>query len=172
MDSFSKIVEIMVTVILLFILPLNYMAIKQDNICQTYVTTETSYLVDSVRNLGYMTEGMYSTFLRKLDETNQIYDITLTHYKQVVYLLPEEEEKKESEFENYYISAGTVDILDYLYEEETERYEFQQGDYFIMEIKNRNKTYAGKIREMLLQRSLSGKEILVVYGGMIRDEAY
>ncbi len=59
MDSFGKIIEILVTGVLLFLFPIYYLSLQQDAVCQSQVRTTTSYFVDSVRNQGYMTRNMY-----------------------------------------------------------------------------------------------------------------
>jgi hypothetical protein len=167
--------ELLVTVVLLFLVPLNYMAIKQDMICQTYITTEVSYLVDSVRNLGYVTDQMYTTFLRKLEATNQVYDVELIHYKRVIDPIIEEDAVVWNEC-NYYCTY-TEDILNQLYmennmDDSVNCYRLNQGDYFTMKVSNKNKTFAVRLQEFFLNRSISAKQIMVVYGGAIRDEAY
>ncbi len=154
------------------------MAIKQDMICQTYVTTEVSYLVDSVRNLGYVTDQMYTTFLRKLEATNQVYDVELIHYKRVVDPILEENTVVWNEC-NYYCTY-TSDILNQLYmgtndvddDGSVNCYKMNQGDYFTMKVHNKNKTFAVRLQEFFLHRNLTAEQIMVVYGGAIRDEAY
>ena len=83
MDSFGKIIEILVTTALLFLLPIYYLSLQQDAVCQSQVRTTTSYFVDSVRNQGYMTRNMYELFLQELDSTGQVYRVELTYYKKI-----------------------------------------------------------------------------------------
>lgn len=171
MDSFGRILEILITVVLLFLVPLNYMATKQDMICQTYINTETSYLVDSVRNLGYLSESMYQTFLKRIHATNHVYEISFTHYKQVTDLIYEEgKEETEAEYANNYYGIYTEEISGMM---ETDKiYKMKQGDYFVLKIQNVDKTLSVKLKELFLNRKIEGAQILVVYGGAIRDEAY
>lgn len=166
MDSFGRILEIIITVVLIFLIPIQYFAIKQDMISQTYVTTQTSYLVDSVRNLGYLNKETYDTYLRKLQATNNVYEIKMTHY-QFVY------EAEEEDYAKHYYCTYENDILDQIYDENSiERYDFHQGDYLMLKVKNKNKTYGTFMVHHLMGVNLSQEQIQVVYGGVIRDEGY
>lgn len=180
MESFGRIVEIIVTVILLFLVPIQYTAAKQDMVCQTYVSSETAYLVDSVRNLGYLSKNMYETFLKKLRESNHIYKIELTHYQKRSDIQNSQEaalalEEDLNHSVNYY-GIYTEDILNELYQAsqggQSGSYYFRQGDYFSVKVMNLDKTLWAKIKEMLYGRSFHDNEIMAVYGGGIRDEAY
>lgn len=166
MDSFGRMLEILITVVLIFLIPIQYFAIKQDMISQTYVTTQTSYLVDSVRNLGYLNKEMYETYLRKLQATNNVYEIKMTHY-QFVY------EAEEEDYSKHYYCTYENDILDQIYDENSkERYDFHQGDYLMLKVQNKNKTYGTFMVHQLMGVNLSLEQIQVVYGGVIRDEGY
>lgn len=166
MDSFGRIAELIITVLLLFFVPLEYMAVKQDAISQTYVTAETSYFVDSVRNLGYVNREMYETFIRKLDCTNNVYDIEMTHHR---YKL----EPNEDSYRGHYYSNDKGEILNTIYAEtEKTQYLFHQGDYFLLKVKNKNKTFGNAVQELFLEFELPLEQIYVVYGGAIRDEIY
>lgn len=169
MDAFGRIVEIIVTAVLLFLVPLNYMAQKQDIISQSYVMSETAYLVDSVRNLGYLSKSMYETYLGKLRETNHVYRVELNHYSKRA-----DREEGTENYRYHYYGIYTEDILDSLYSEENHSalYRFSQGDFFQMSVKNQDKTLASKIGEAILGQSISGPQIAAVYGGGIRDEIY
>ena len=41
MDSFGRVIEILVTVVLLFLVPVYYISLKQDAVCRVQVQTET-----------------------------------------------------------------------------------------------------------------------------------
>ena len=97
MDYFGRVMEILVTVILLFIVPLNYMSARNELLCQNYVTTETTYFVDSVRNVGFINRQMYETFVKKLAITNIPYEVSMTHYKEKLIQTEETDEFAEAE---------------------------------------------------------------------------
>lgn len=162
-DAFGRVVEIIITVILLFLVPVSYMASKQDSITQTYVTTECAYLVDSVRNTGFLSRQMYESFLKKLDQTGQAYEIELNHYKRIVDIT-------EEEYLQYYHGIYKEDILTELSGSEKERYELNKGDFFSIRVANKNKTLAARLQGMFYGRLFGEKQIQVVYGGAVRDE--
>ena len=164
MESFGRVVEIFITVVLIFIMPVQYFAIKQDMISQTYLTTETSYLVDSVRNLGYLNKEMYETYLRKINTTGNVYDVEMIHYEYVF-------EANGEDYAKHCYCTYQEEILNLVYDETKELgYRFHQGDYFVIKINNKNRTYSSFIQELLMGIHPPTEQIRVVYGGAIRDE--
>jgi hypothetical protein len=158
MDSFGKIMEILVTVILLFLVPIYYLSLKQDDICRAEVQAETAYFVDSVRNQGYLTRNMYELFLRELDNTGQVYSVELTYYKKI------EVQNEDGEYETHYESSS----MEEFFTEELVR--FQKGDFFKAEVSNASVPLSAKITDMVLAVDVSDRQIYTVYGGAIRDE--
>lgn len=158
MDSFGRIIEILVTVVLLFLVPVYYVSLRQDAVCQSQVRTETSYFVDSVRNQGYLTRNMYELFLKELDNTGLVYHVELTYYKKVKVL------NDEGEYEIHYEAAYTDELLG------QEKIQFQKGGFFKAEVENISKPLSAKIAEMLLSVDISERQIYAVYGGAVRDE--
>ena len=158
MDSFGRIIEIIVTVVLLFLVPVYYLSLKQDAVCRVQVQTETAYFVDSVRNQGYLTRNMYELFLKELDRTGQVYDVELTYYKKV------EVKNEAGEYETHYESSRMEEFLS------KEKAEFQKGGFFKAEVKNISRPLSAKITDMVLSVDISDKQIYTVYGGAIRDE--
>lgn len=190
MDSLGRIFEVMVTIVLLFFVPLSYTGAKQDMICQTYVTTETTYFVEAIRNAGCITRTTYETFQKKLAETGYVYDIDIIHYEETMFYKEEEtadskrldfeildskaldSETTDAElYEGFYYGHYLNEIMEVLYEKE-ERYEMKQGDYIMVKVRNKNKTYGTKLQEWFLKRSIDTEQIYVVYGGSIRNEIY
>lgn len=158
MDSFGKIIEILVTVALLFFVPLYDLSLKQDAVCQSQVRTETAYFVDSVRNQGYMTRDMYELFLRQLDLTGQVYLVELTYYKKV------RVQDENGEYEIHYEAMYSDEIL-----QEDEIF-FQKGGFFKAEVENISMPLSAKLTQVVLGKDVSKKQIYTVYGGAIRDE--
>lgn len=162
MDSFGKITGILITVILIFIAPIYYFSLKQDMINQTYVTAATTYLIDSTRNIGYMSRDMYEIYLKKLNNTGNTYMINMTHYEFSL--------EYEEEYSKHYYTKYEEDILNQLYTED-KKYYFHQGDYLMIQVYNQNKTIASLLVESILQVNVPNEQVYVVYGGAIRDEA-
>lgn len=157
-DSFGKIAEILVTVILLFLIPVYYLSLRQDSICQSQIRTQTAYFVDSVRNQGYLTRNMYDLFLKELNNTGQVYQVLLTYYKKIETL------NEKGEYETHYECSYTDELLS------KEQVEFQKGGFFKVEVENISKPLSAKITDMVLAVDISKKQIYTVYGGAIRDE--
>lgn len=186
MDSLGRIFEVMVTIVLLFFVPLSYTGAKQDMICQTYVTTETTYFVEAIRNAGCITKITYETFQKKLAETGYVYDIDIIHYEETMFYQEEEtirpktldskiaySETIDSElYEGFYYGHYLDEIMEVLYEKQEDRYKMKQGDYIMVKVRNKNKTYGTKLQEWFLKRSIDAEQIYVVYGGAIRNEIY
>lgn len=184
MNAFGKIVSILIAVVLLFLCPIQYMAQKQDILMQQYVTTETSYFIDSSRNLGYITKQMYEEYMRRIELGNNLYDVELTHYHVVYY--KGDGEQVNSDYNEMSIYSGeeedtyrrymcyyTPDILEALYSEESDHiYKMNQDDYLTIKVKQKNKTLGKRLQELVLGTDYTDGNYITVYGGLIRDEAY
>ncbi|KAB3525460.1 hypothetical protein [Alkaliphilus serpentinus] len=177
-DSLSKIVAIIIGVFLLFIYPISNMFERQDDITRIFVLAETTKLVDSVRNLGYITPTMYLEFSNNLAATNNLYDIQMEHRRKVydpLYDDPTIPSTFKDTFNINYTANYTEDIMETLFPDPPNtdgKYTFSKGDYFLVKVTNRNKTIATRIHEMLYATFLSTEKIIVKYGGMIKDEDY
>jgi hypothetical protein len=177
-ESLSKMVAIIIAVILLFIFPIMNMFENQDDISRNIVFNETAKFVDSVRNLGYITPKMYNDFYKKIEATGNIYNVSLTHMHLVVNPVYTDvtdfssfQDNAESNFNNVYTNV----IVNTLFPNNptgNERYKLNAGDYFVLEIFNDNKTMGTKIKELFLNVDLPDKNIIVNYGGMVRNEDY
>lgn len=170
MDAFGRIVEMMVTVVLLFLIPFQYLETRKDLMVQNYIAAETTYFVDSARNLGFISKNMYETYQRKLAETGKALDVELEHY-QLVKVLDERKsfEQYEDVYENSYKQEGTREVLTELYEG-SGTYDMHQGDFLKVKVRNLGAGRNGRVLSALLGMDVefAGTE----YGGMIRDEAY
>ena len=65
-DSFSKIVAILISVILMFVAPIKITMERQNEFKQTYVLSETMYLVDNIRNTRILSREMYESYANKV----------------------------------------------------------------------------------------------------------
>lgn len=184
MNAFGKIVAILIATVLLFLCPIQYMALKQDILMQQYVTTQTSYFIDSVRNLGYITKQMYEEYMRRIELGNNLYEIELTHYHALFY--EEEGEQVSTDYKDIsgyigeeedvyrrYMCYYTPDILEELYSEGSDYvYKMNQDDYLTIKVKLKNKSLGKRMQELLLGVDYTDENYVTVYGGLIRDEAY
>lgn len=155
---------------------------------QQYVTTETTYLLDSVRNLGFLSKNMYEQYVKKIELGNNLYEVELTHYHLVLYVTNEEglvdgaEPLVDTEFlEGIELSQKTkgyncyytADIMEAIYnEKDNYRYDFNQNDYVTIKVRRRVSSLAKRMQHRFLGSDFTDQGYVTIYGGMIRDEAY
>lgn len=172
MDSFGKIIVFFILAMLLFLVPSYYFALKQDMIVQNYVNKETTDFVNTIKNTGQITKNTYNLFIKKLDVTNNVYDIKMTHQHEIVNPLEGDEPLDNNDdtenkiFEEYY-NTYEDDILKELFEG-SGVYKLSKDDYITVTVRNRSRTLASRIQNSL---GIHGDSVIyVTYGGVIRDE--
>jgi len=175
-NTLNKLIAILLVVILIYIFPVLNMFDNQDYISRTIVLNEVTHFVDAARNLGYITPRMYDDLLIKLQATGNKYVIELTHEHlviQPVYLDVTDLSTFQETAKNTYENKYTEDILDVIYSDtEDPLYYFSSGDYLIMKVYNANETMATRLKSIMLGGQLPEKNILVNYGGMVKNENY
>lgn len=171
MNIFSKYVAVILSVVLMFFVPLNSMAQKQDEIVQAYVTQETVRFTDAIKNNGYLTGDMYLSFSQSLSKTDNIYEISITYQHRVINPVYSEDGVFQDKISVNYENVYSDDIRKALFEG-TGTYYFQQGDYISVSVKNREKTLSARLKELLYRIDMPDAQIYAVYGGEIRDENY
>ncbi len=158
MDAFGKIVEIIITVILLFIAPLYIVMGMKDISNQIYLSTQTSLFVDTVRNQGYIDESLYESYINSLESTGNVYDIQMIHHCQMF----------DENHDKYYLENYNDVIVPEIYKS---GYDMYAGDLFSVRIVMKNQSIFDKMTYILIEGD--GKEdSILCYGGIIRDEAY
>jgi len=81
MDAFGRVIAVILAAILIFLFPLQYLAINQEVIIDNHVHSETTEFTDEIMMQGYLTIEMYNNYIDSLDVTHQLYDIELIHSK-------------------------------------------------------------------------------------------
>lgn len=166
--SFGMIVEIILSCILVFLVPVYLATQKQDAVIQSYVQSEVSELADMVRNNGYLSKDMYEVFQKKLMATQNSYEVRMTHAHRMVNPVYGEDGsftgKTAVSYQNFYEDDILKEIL-----ERSGSYALRQGDYFTIDVKNRNQTYSNRLQRTFLGISVD-QQIHATYGGVIRDE--
>lgn len=154
----------------MFLSPLLYMAQKQDAISQIYISNETTKFVDNIKNIGFLNREMYMDFVSKIDNTNNLYNIEILHSHKIVEpLYDENTDTFLNDFNTYYGNTYHDEILKTF--DQGEEYYFSQGDYISVTVVNRTRTLATKLMELFYSSDIPNEQILVTYGGLIRDEA-
>lgn len=168
MNTFSKIMAILIGVVMLFIVPIYQLAQKQDDISQIYVENETTKFVDSIRNSGYISREMYQDYVNKIDKTGNTYNIQICHSHKIV--KPNFDDDTGTilnGYDSYFVNTYQDEVLDAF--DKGEDYKFNEGDYINVTVSNRNKTMAANLL-FTLTHSNADVQVYVTYGGMIRDE--
>lgn len=144
------------------------MAEQQENTARLFVLTETTKFVDAIRDLGYISPLMYKEFVAKLSATNNLYDINIEHRHKVY------NPKSNDSFNISYDAYYTKDILAVLFPTSNSGtdYMLSKEDYILVKVMNRNKTFATKLRELILGRNMGNETIVIRYGGAVRFENY
>lgn len=175
-----KVFALILCATLLFLAPLLNILERQDNIAYNVVFAECNRFADACRDTGYITPNMYQEFVERINSTGNTYEIKLFHINRTVipvYTQTEGGLTFTGEYEVSHILIDEKEILDTLFPgedhlEELNRYEFKMGDFFFVEVKNRGKTMATAVRDMILFSDTQTPSIFVRAGGMVRNEAY
>lgn len=170
-NALWKILALIISVLLLFIIPLQNMFQRQDDISYTIVYTESNKFIDTARDIGYFNEEMYLNFINKLKSTGNIYNITLEHYyKRYIPIYDSTDTIYLNKYTISYEGIYTDDILEDLKNEGI--YKMKSGDLIYINVTNTSKTKASKLRDIIYNNSLKHPSIYVRGGGMVKDEAY
>lgn len=157
MDSFGRIMEIIITVVLLFIVPLYIIAGIREISNQIYINTQTTLFTDTVRNCGYIDEDMYNSYVNALGVTDNVYDVKMIHSCQMY----------DSNYDRYYMEYHNEEILNGVI---SGGYYMNQGDLFNVNVVSKGGSLFNKMTSLIMEAQ--NDSVLVCYGGIIRDEAY
>lgn len=129
-DSFSKIVAMLISVVLMFIVPVKITKERQDEFNQTYVLSETIYMVDNVRNTGILSREMYDIYLKKVTGVINNCRIDII--------------SSDKDYENYMMNTDIFNQLN-----TNGSISFDRNDYFKMVVYEGNKPiayYGGSVK--------------------------
>lgn len=157
--------DILIVTFMIFIMPIEYLAMKQDYIIETTITNQTALFTDTVRNKGYVDYEMYNQFSKWLSQTGNVYDIEIIHYKKIYNY---DADSKEYIMDYEYCSNET--IVDKVLGD-AKIYYMELGDFVSVKVTNKSETVGEKIQRILVGTKAS-KGVNVIYGGVIRDETY
>jgi hypothetical protein len=174
-DILSKIFAVILVIGLLIVYPILHMASIQEDTTRIFVLSETTKFVDMVRDVGYISPDTYEDFSRQLLATNNIYDIEIEHLHKVInpiYTDPLDITTFQDDFSENYEGHYTATIMAQLFPDtgSGSDYRLSKGDYIVVEVVNKNKTFGTKIREMIFGVNMPEETIYVRYGGVVRYE--
>ena len=84
MDSFGRLIAIILAGILLFLYPLQYIAFNKSTISDNHIHSLTKELMEEVMYSGILTIDMYETYMKKLGTRKKNYEINLIHSKALI----------------------------------------------------------------------------------------
>lgn len=163
-DAFGKIIGFMLASVLLFIVPLNFYANRQQNLSQLYVINESMQFVESVKNTGVITEDMYHGFEANVLALGGRYKVELsrTHFE---YNQDNTGDYVKTE-EVYYTPQLMEEI------EADGRIEFSEGDYVYLRVSRTGKGLMECMGDCFFGVAVPENEVISFYGGYVKGESY
>ena len=167
-DVVGKVAAFIAASLVFFVLTTTLYAQKQDVIVQDHVEDAVHEFIDTARTSGYITKNSYDTLITKLDATQNIYKIELTHYAVKTNYVS----SGSSSFQDNYEAHNKTDILKALESQNgmstsSPRYLLNKGDYLRMEVVNVNPTLSRKLMGIFIMGTNDGGQIRAQYGGYI-----
>ncbi len=158
-EVFDKIIVIIVTAVLMFIVPVLLVANRLDQSAQSYMDSAVISFVDDIRVMGKITPEAYEELVKSLDQVQPCCDIDIVvSCKEVI---PGEDGKVFSYYRDMYKS----ELVGEMYAEGSRNSVYlSNGDYIKVTVKTTQPTVA--------QRMLTSGEyvpLYVTYGGWVRS---
>lgn len=108
MDAFGRMIAIVLTVILIFLLPIKYVAINRDAAADSQAHFETVKFADQIMLQGYLTTGMYNDYLYKINTGGQLYEVEIIHGRPTEGVKPASEHNPAEEASYIRAEAGRL----------------------------------------------------------------
>ncbi len=144
-DAFSKIVAILLSICMMFIIPVFYMKEESNRLKQTYILEEITAYVDGIRNTGILSMEDYDRLKNQLFNIGGGYSIEITHSKHIY-------DETGAVIEYFLDKVYTPQILENFKNEED--YFLKKNDYLRVVIYDFD------------------ENVVAWYGGSVRYEAY
>ncbi len=84
LDAIDHLTDILIGIAILFLVPLIYIGLKQDDLIRSVVSEQTAKIVDETRSSGYLSREMFEEFQESLSKTGLLYDINLEHKERIM----------------------------------------------------------------------------------------
>ena len=101
-DTLSMIVAVVFLVILLILLPLYNYFERQDDMSYNLALKAVTSFVDQVTENGYLDQATYDSFIQRLTQTGNSYDVKVEAQKRILTNDPNEEGKYIEQYESYF----------------------------------------------------------------------
>ncbi len=159
--AFSRILAILTAAVMFFIVPVVINMQRQENLIQLSIMQDTVQLVDSVRNMGVLTEDMLKRYENQIRQMQSGLEIYMVHTTESLSI-------EEEHIEQVSVLRTESDIRDSLEHDGT--YEFQKGDYFRVEVRKKISGYSQLLYQTADSSSETNRAVYAYYGGSIRYE--
>lgn len=158
--ALSRILAVLTASVLFFLVPVVINLQRQENLLQMAVMEETVEFVDSVRNMGVLTESMMNRYETKIRQLQSGLEIQMVHTTSALVTNGDEIERKS-------VIRTEADVFRAL--KQDGKYNLQQKDYFRVEVKKKSQGY------LSMFYGYSGEEtancaVYAYYGGSVRYE--
>ncbi len=166
-DIVSNVWAMIFGVIFLFLGTITLYAQKQDIIVQNYVDTAVNEFVDISRATGTITWSQYEAMINKLDNTGNVYNIQIMHYK--MRTTPAVTASGAMTYEDYYDTYNRDEILDAM--DANGKYYMSYNDYLKVTVENTTTTLARRLLGMFLMNpTTEGGQIFTSAGGKVGND--
>lgn len=171
-DIVGKVWSFLFAIFIIFTGSTMLYAQKQDVVVQNYVDSAVEEFVDTSRARGYISQNTYEEFINKLDATQNVYTVNITHYSDRQTPVTRDGEK---DYESYYEAYTQEDILTTIYDSNTSessaRYDMKTGDFLRVEVKNASPTLGRRLLGLFTGGASEGGQIVSSYGGYVGNES-
>ena len=157
--------EYLAAVFFLFVVVTLIFCSKLDTDAQAYCDDAVHEFVDKSRTAGYISSNNYMEMVQKLGATGNVYDINVIHSSKVVYPGEQTESGAGNDYNYNYNVHTTDEILDKLFESETQTYQMKNGDELKVSFFLKEPTLSGKMMSFILRHSY--KSIRGSYSGLV-----
>lgn len=160
-QAFSRITAILTAAVMLFIVPVVINLQRQENLIQSSIMQFTVQFVDSVRNVGMITEEMLNRYRNQISTLQGGLKIHMVHTVESLYV-------ENGSVEHTSVTRTETDISDSL--ETNGKYLLQQGDYFRVEVRKPVSGYLRIIYDGYQKTAGMEDTVYAYYGGSVRYE--
>lgn len=81
MDAFGRGIAIVLAAIAVFLIPIKYVAMNQEEALNTHAHSETVKFAEEIMLQGYLTTELYNKFMNEINAVNQLYEVEIIHGK-------------------------------------------------------------------------------------------
>lgn len=176
-DFIGKVVVVVLSMWILFYLPILVIAQKEDTAVQSYVDDKVEEFVNASVETGYISTQNYLDMMNALDNTGLIYDVSLTYSKRKVYpVFDETTGNPTGEYEVHYTDYFRDEIENEIFPDSQSAYTankkfyMSSGDHFQVVVHNETPTFGSRMLQILTTRD-NAKTIISSYGSYVGNSA-